>query len=147
MPSGWLSLSGGAIVAAMLLPNLLDAARGRGGENLCKNRWMNALEQIGRYGSMLFMVWPVGGGFGSKAAWVAWTVLCLLLTAGYLIVWIPYFRHPARPLALALAILPSLIFILRGAFLRCVPLALCGALFAVGHIDVTDQNHGGGRAP
>ena len=144
MPSGWLSRPGGAMVAAMLLPNLLYAARGLGGENRCENRWMNGLEQVGRYGSMLFMVLPVGGGFGSKTARIVWTIFSLVLTLGYLIVWIPFFRHPTRRLALALAVLPSMIFILRDAFLRCAPLAVCGALFAVGHVYVTDQNHRGG---
>lgn len=52
----WINIFGLFIIALLLIPNIIYAIKHKGGKNLCENRWMNVLERIGRYSSMLFMV-------------------------------------------------------------------------------------------
>ena len=52
---GWINVFGLCIVIAILVPNIIYAFRFRGVENKCTNKVMNIIEQIGRYGCMLFL--------------------------------------------------------------------------------------------
>ena len=49
-------------VLLLLVPNIWYAARGKGPDLSSGSRAANALEQIGRYGSMLLAVVPLGAG-------------------------------------------------------------------------------------
>ena len=46
----WLNIFGLILVVLLLIPNIVYAVKNKDSENLCKNRFMNILEQIGRYG-------------------------------------------------------------------------------------------------
>ena len=59
MSFGWINVFGTIIVVLMLVPNVVYALKNRGEENRCTNRWMNLLEQIGRYGCIAFMWFPL----------------------------------------------------------------------------------------
>lgn len=144
MEFGWINAAGGTVVVLLLVPNLLYAWKRPGGTNRCESRLMNALEQIGRYGSMALMVFPVGAGkFGFPGVGA---MLAYLLGNGGLLVcywscWALYLRRATRDRALALAVIPACIFLLSGLTLRHWPLVLSGAVFAVGHIFVTRSNY------
>ena len=112
------------IVVLLLLPNVLYYALRRGDAGISSpSRAINILEQIGRFGSMIFMVVPLGvpgGEFGfyaleEVAVWV--TGMAALLTA-YCVCWVLYaVRGPGRKLALALALIPCGVFLLQAALL------------------------------
>ena len=91
---GWINLFNLVMVGLLLLPNILYALKRGGERNLCENRAMNALEQAGRYASMLFMAVCVGGEFGfpSILALLCHCFGSLLLLSAYWICWIVYFR-------------------------------------------------------
>lgn len=119
MEFGILNLTGVVIVAVMMIPNIVFALRGRRTEDRPICRAVLIVEQIGRYGAMALMVLPLGVwkfGFKSPEALIAWVAICVALLAAYLVCWIFYFRRPSLGRALWLAVLPSLIFILRGVF-------------------------------
>lgn len=59
---GWLNLLGLILVVLLLIPNIIYAVRVKDQHNQCTNKAMNMLEQIGRYGSMFFMVFHIGTG-------------------------------------------------------------------------------------
>jgi hypothetical protein len=93
---------------------------------------------------MSLMIFPLPVwefGFRSPEAFVIWTVLCVVMLLAYFIFWSLYLRNPSLPVAIWLAILPSAIFILRGAFLRHWLLTASGVLFAIGHISITWFNN------
>lgn len=144
MEFGPINLAGGILVALILVPNIIYALRNPGAENKCTNKWMNLMEQVGRYGSMALMVLPIGVwkfGFpslGDLLLWLFGNGTLLLLYWGC---WIPYLRKPGRKLAIALAVIPTCIFILSGLTLQHWLLVITGIVFGVGHIYVTLENH------
>ena len=144
MEFGPINLAGGILVALILVPNIIYALRNPGAENKCTNKWMNLMEQVGRYGSMALMVLPIGVwkfGFpslGDLLLWLFGNGTLLLLYWGC---WIPYLRNPGRKLAIALAVIPTCIFILSGLTLQHWLLVITGIVFGVGHIYVTLENH------
>jgi hypothetical protein len=105
---------------------------------------MNIIEQVGRYGSMFFMVFNIGLyeiSFRSNAAYVTWIFLTVLFLLLYWLFWFIFFKSPRTTLPIMLAVLPSAIFISSGAILRHWLLIISGILFSIGHIYVTYQNN------
>lgn len=133
-----------AIILLMLIPNAIFALRHRGMENKCKNRLVNILEQISRFGCIILMMVCVGldkFGFGSAEAFVIYFFGSALLLLAYFVLWILYGRSPSRKKALALAIIPCCLFLLCGVTLRQWPLAAFALLFGVCHVYVTLSNN------
>ena len=143
MSFGWINVFGAIIVVLMLVPNVVYALKNRGEENRCTNRWMNLLEQIGRYGCITFMWFPLlVGKFSFRS--VPEMTLYLggngALLAVYWFVYARYLRERTRRRALTLAVVPACIFLMSGLLLRHWLLVVFALFFAVGHIYVTTQN-------
>lgn len=138
-----INLFGGIIVVLMLLPNIVYAVRFRDAENKCTNRLLNILEQVGRYASMALMVLPLGVwkfGFPSVADMLIYVIGNGALLLTYYILWAVYFRRQSAAVSVALAIVPTLMFLLSGFTLRHWLLAVAAIIFGIGHIAVTWQN-------
>ena len=143
MEFGWINLWGGVIVALMLIPNIVYARRNPGEKNLCENRLMNAVEQIGRYGCIALMWLPLGVwkfGFRSVPEMTLYLGGNGALLAVYWFVYARYLRERTRRRALTLAVVPACIFLMSGLLLRHWLLVVFALFFAVGHIYVTTQN-------
>ena len=141
--AGWLNLFGLIIVALMLLPNILYAARHRHAENRCASRLANMAEQIGRYGCMLLMVFNIGVaelGFRSPGAFLAYLIGNVVLLLAYFVFWIVYGKKQSLLVALMLAILPTLLFLLSGLTMRHWLLVGFAMLFGAAHIYITAVN-------
>ncbi len=140
---GWINLFGLIIVILLLIPNAIYAIKHRDAENKCTNRLMNILEQIGRYGCMLLMIFNIGIGkfaYSSVAALLIYLFGNGLLLIGYYICWALYFKKAKSSLAMAMAILPTAIFMLTGLTLRHYPLIAASIIFGIAHIYVTRAN-------
>ena len=101
------------------------------------------LEQIGRYGCIAFMWFPLlVGKFSFRS--VPEMTLYLggngALLAVYWFVYARYLRERTRQRALTLAVVPACIFLMSGLLLRHWLLVIFALFFAVGHIYVTTQN-------
>ena len=143
MEFGWINLFGGIIVILMLIPNIVYALRNRDERNLCENRLMNVVEQIGRYGCIILMwlpllVWKFG--FRSVFEMLLYFVGNGALLFAYWLVYGRYLKQRTAKRALALAVIPACIFLLSGLLLRHWLLVGFALLFAVGHIYVTMIN-------
>lgn len=82
-----------AIILLMMVPNVIFALRHRDMENKCKNRLINLLEQIGRYGCLVLMIICIGldkFGFGSVEDFLIYLFGSALLLLAYFIFWILY---------------------------------------------------------
>lgn len=163
----WINIFGLITIVLLLLPNIIYAVKYRDEKNLCENKFMNILEQVGRYGSMLFMVVCLKSGgfcFSSTAAFLAYCFGNLLILLAYWVLWGVFFHVSGRrdgrqdgvsavslagkrevrstaALQMSLAVLPSCLFLLDGIALGYVPLIVFALLFAAGHIYVTDRNN------
>lgn len=143
MEFGWINLIGAAIVAIMMIPNMLFAIKAPAAKSNC-SRIMEIIEQVGRYGCILFMwlplfVWEFG--FHSVAGLLAYIIGNALLLLLYLAIWVVYFRKRSRREALALAVIPTLIFLLSGSLLRHWALVVAALVFGIGHIGITASTH------
>ena len=146
MKFGIFNLWCAGILGLILVPNLLYAIRRRDGGISSGNRAINALEQIGRFGCMIFMVVPLGVrggefGFYSSEELVIWGFGTLLLLAAYYVCWAFFARRPGRRLALALALIPCGIFLLSAVLLRHWVLAVFSGIFTGAHLYIV--RHGG----
>ena len=59
MKFGWINVFGAVIVILMLIPNIVYAIKNKDEKNLCTNRLMNVIEQIGRYACIVLMWLPL----------------------------------------------------------------------------------------
>lgn len=143
MEFGWINVFGAGIVILMMIPNIIYAIRNKDEKNLCTNRFMNAIEQIGRYGCIILMwlpllVWKFG--FCSVTEMLVYFTGNGCMLAAYWLVFALYLKKKTAKRALTLAVLPVCIFMLSGLLLRHWLLAGFALLFAAGHIYVTLQN-------
>lgn len=144
MKFGWFNWWNAAAIALLLIPNILYACRHQDFGYQSASRAVNAAEQAGRMGCMVLMVVPLGvkgGAFGFYSweellLWFGGTAVLLLAYYGC---WICFARRNTRHLALALAILPSALFLLNALLLRHWALGVCAALFAWAHLTTTWQ--------
>lgn len=139
----WINIFGLIITILMLLPNIIYAVKFRGVENRCKNKGMNVLEQIGRYASMFLMIFNIGVvelGFSLPETFVIYFVGNIIFLIAYWSIWFLYFKNKILWKSMALAIIPTAIFLLSGITLRHYLLMLSAIVFGIGHVYVTYQN-------
>ena len=139
----WLNVFGLILVILLLIPNIVYAIKVKDQKNLCTNKFMNILEQIGRYACMFLMVFNIGiaeFGFGSMEAFLIYVIGNVLLLLSYWVIWILYFHKQSFGRQITLAILPTCLFLLSGITMRHYLLILFGLVFGVGHVYVTYKN-------
>ncbi len=144
MEFGWINLFGGILVVLILIPNIIYAIKFKDEKNLCTNKIMNIIEQIGRYACILFMWFPLlvwKFGFATSTEMIIYMLLNGLLLIVYWILFFIYMKKRNMGLALSLAIIPSCIFLFSGILLRHWLLVGFACLFAIGHIFVTYISH------
>ena len=140
----WLNVFGLVFMAVILIPNILFAVKHKDGfENKWKNRTVETVEQIGRFGCFGFMIFNIPGtwfGWWSDEAFAVYFVVDALLVGLYCLVWIVCFRKNSVFRALALSILPSALFLFSGIMTRSILLTISALLFAPAHIAISWQN-------
>ena len=139
----WLNVFGLIIIALIMIPNIIYAFKVKDKQNRCRNAFMNTLEQAGRYGCMFLMVFNIGIadlGFNSGGMFLAYLIVNAVLIVSYWIVWVLYLKKPAYWKQLALAAIPTAVFLLSGITMMHWLLIIFGIIFGVGHIYVTCKN-------
>lgn len=140
----WLNVFDIGFLIVILIPNAIFALKcPQGFENQWQNRWVETIEQIGRFGCMAFMAVNIPGtwfGWWSDEAFAVYLIADTLLAAAYCLIWILCFRKNTLFRALALSILPSALFLLSGILSRSVLLTLSALLFAPSHILISYKN-------
>ena len=140
----WINPYGLFFMAVVLIPNIVFAVKcPQGFENTWENKTVERLEQIGRFGCFGFMVIHIPGtwfGFPSDEAFAIYLMADAVLIACYCLIWILCFRKNGLFRALALSILPSLVFLLSGILSRSLLLVLSSLIFAPCHILLSYKN-------
>ena len=145
MTFGIINLWSAGVMALLLLPNLVYALKFQDANFRSGSRWLNLLEQAGRYGSMALSVIPLGApggkfGFASVGEMLAWMGLMAAILAAYYLCWLLYARRRTPALAMALAVLPCVLFLVHALLLRHWLLGLFTAVFAAAHLTIVRQN-------
>ena len=140
----WFNIYGLVMVAVIMIPNIIFALKCRDGfENRFKNRLVEALEQVGRFGCFGFMIFNIPGlclGWCSVGARTVYLIVDAVLVLLYCLIWIICFKKSSVFRALALSILPSVLFLFSGILMRSVPLTAAAVIFAPCHILISYQN-------
>lgn len=141
--TAWFNVEGLIFIVLLLAPNLLYAIKFRGAKNACMNRIFHVLEQIGRYASMFLMIFNIGiaeFGFSGPGAWLCYMIGNASMLLAYWVMWFLYFKKQRLWISMALAILPTCIFLVSGITMRHVLLIISAMIFGIGHCFVTYQN-------
>lgn len=146
MEFGWINLFGAAIVILILVPNIVYAIKRRSNSKPEANvpKALVIIEQIGRYSCIVLMwlpllVWKFG--FASSMGFIMYLAVNLTLLIAYYIFWILYFKQKTLAFGLALAIIPTVLFLSSGLLLRHWCLAAAAVVFGFSHIYITVITH------
>ena len=145
MEFGWINLFGAGIIVLIMIPNIIYAARQKQDETQIEvPRGLSACEQVGRYGCIILMwlpllVWKFG--FGSVEEFLIYLIGNGALLLCYYLSWMLYSRKKTLSVAMALAIIPTAIFLLSGLLLRHWLLVAFAILFGFAHCTITYMTH------
>lgn len=140
----WINILGLVFIAIIMIPNIVFAIKCKDGfENKWNNKSVEIVEQIGRFGCFGFMVINIPGtwfGWWSDNAFSIYLIVNMVLIILYCGIWIICFRKNTVFRALALSIIPSVIFLFSGIMSRSILLIITSLLFAPAHILISYKN-------
>lgn len=96
---GFFNIYGFIIIAVIMIPNIVFAIKNKNGfENLQNNKITETLEQIGRFGCFVLMIFNIPYtyiGFWFDNALAVYIIVCTVLVTAYCLVWVIFFRKIA----------------------------------------------------
>ena len=140
----WFNVFGLVFIVVIMIPNIIFAVRCKDGfENKWNNKAIEMIEQIGRFGCIGFMIFNVPGtwfGWWSNEAFAIYLIIDFLLISLYCALWFIFWKKNNVFRALALSIIPSVIFLFSGVMSRSILLIIATILFAPAHILISYKN-------
>ncbi len=140
----WLNIFGLIFIIIIMIPNIIFAVKCKDGfANKWQNKTVELLEQIGRFGCFGFMIINIPGtwfGWWSDEAFAVYLIVNVVLILLYCATWVVCFKKNTVFRALALSILPSIIFLFSGSMSRSVLLIIAAVIFAPCHILISYKN-------
>ena len=128
----------------IMIPNIIYALKYKDVfENKWENKGVEIIEQIGRFGCFGFMIINIPGtwfGWWSDEAFALYLIINLILIICYCWIWLKCFRKNTIFRALALSIIPSVVFLFSGIMSTSVLLIISAILFAPAHILISYKN-------
>lgn len=144
MRFGWINWINIAAVVYLILVNIIGTRKKPDNDFCSKHLAINIFEQIGRYGCMVFMVFPIftSGwkfGFNSVPEMLIWICLTILLLVIYGILWMKRAKGE-RSILYGLVIVPVILFLMNGILLRHLALIVTSMIFGASHFVIVKEN-------
>ena len=140
----WFNGFGLIFIAVIMIPNIIFALKCKDGfVNKWNNKYVEIIEQVGRFSCFGFMIINIPGtyfGWWSDEAFAIYLIVDFILVLIYCIIWIVCFKESIIFRALALSIIPSILFLFSGIMSRSVLLIIASVLFAPSHIMISYKN-------
>ena len=140
----WFNIFGLIFIVIIMIPNIIYAIKCKDGfANKWQNKTVELLEQIGRFGCFGFMIINIPGtwfGWWSDEAFAVYLIVNVILVLLYGTIWIICFKKNTVFRALALSVLPSMIFLFSGIMSRSVLLMISAVIFTPCHILISYKN-------
>ncbi len=140
----WINIFGLIFIVVIMIPNIIFAMKCKDGfANKWKNKFVEMIEQIGRYGCFGFMIINIPGtwfGWWSDEVFAVYLIVNVILVILYCVIWIICFKKNSIFRALALSIIPSILFLFSGIMSRSVLLIIAATIFAPSHITISYKN-------
>lgn len=134
----WFNYYGLAVMAIIMIPNIIYAVKHKDDcADSYNNRAAVVLEQVGRYGCFVFMIFNIPYtyfNFWFEHALYVYLAVNGALCIAYVIFWIICANKSDKLKALSLSVIPSCIFLFSGIVLANIPLIVFAVIFAVNHI-------------
>lgn len=141
---GWFNVFGLIFIVVIMIPNIVFAIKRKDGfDNKWDNKFVEFIEQAGRFGCFGFMIFNIPGtwfGWWSDEAFALYLVVDGILVMLYCAIWIICFKKNSVFRALALSVIPSVLFLFSGIISRSVLLTVASVLFAPSHIAISYRN-------
>lgn len=140
----WFNYYGLVIMAIIMVPNIIYAVKNKNNSNSgYNNKAVVILEQIGRYGCFVLMIFNIPYTYFNF--WFDYGLIVYLSVNGglcllYLIFWAICWKRQDTLKALSLSVLPSCIFLFSGVVLANIPLIIFAVIFSVNHILISYKN-------
>ena len=144
MEFNWINIFGGVIVLLILIPNIIYALKNKEETTEKSNIVIRIIEQVGRYACMFLMIVPLFvGEFGFSPLEFMFNYLIgnLILLVFYYIFLVLFAKNKSLDKALALAAIPTLIFINSAISVKHWTLLGFALLFGASHIYITYKNN------
>lgn len=144
MNFNWINIFGGIIVALMLIPNIVFALKKNEKQRNKVGKAVTIIEQIGRFCCMALMIIPLfvwEFGFSPLEFMFVYIIGNALLLIMYYIFWALYSKNKSMRNAIALAIIPTLIFVVSAVSVKHWVLLVTAVVFGVSHIYITYINN------
>lgn len=140
----WLNIPGALFVVVIMIPNIIYAMKCKDGfENKWNNKIVETVEQVGRFGCFGFMIFHIPGtwfGWWSEEAFAIYLIVNTMLIILYCFIWTICFKKNTIFRALALSIIPSVVFLFSGIMSRSILLIVSALLFSPTHIMISYRN-------
>ena len=140
----WLNMFGLIFIIVIMIPNIIYAIKCKDGfANKWQNKTVERLEQIGRFGCFGFMIINIPGtwfGWWSDEVFAVYLMVDVILVLLYCIIWAVCFKKNTVFRALALSVLPSVIFFFSGIMSRSVLLLVSAVIFTPCHVLISYKN-------
>ena len=137
----WFNVFGLIFIAVIMIPNVVFAIKCKDGfDNKWNNKYVEVTEQVGRLGCFGFMIINIPGtwfGWWSDETFAVYLIVDTILVMLYCAIWIICFKKNSIFRALALSIIPSMLFLFSGIMSRSVLLIIASVLFAPSHIVIS----------
>ena len=140
----WFNIFGFAFVVIIMIPNIIFAMKCKNGfENKWNNKFVETMEQIGRFSCFGFMIINIPKtcfGWWNDKAFTIYLIVDIVLVTLYCLIWFICFKKNSMFRALALSIIPSIMFLFSGIMTRSILLILAAIIFAPCHIMISYKN-------
>ena len=140
----WFNWYGLIFIAVIMIPNVIFAVKCKDGfVNKWNNKTVETLEQIGRFGCFILMIFNVQYtyfGFFFDSGLTVYLIVDSVLVFAYCLIWAICFRKNGVFRALALSIIPSVLFLFSGIMICSIPLIVAATIFAPCHILLSYKN-------
>ncbi len=140
----WINIYGFVFMLFIMIPNIIFTLKNKDGfQNLWNNKIIEVFEQIGRFGCFGFMILIIPGfgfGFSSDEFFSLYLILNTVLIVAYCLIWFICFKKNSIFRALALSIIPSVIFLTSGILSRYILLIVTAIIFAPCHVIISYKN-------
>ena len=140
----FINIYGLIFVAVIMIPNIIFAIRCRGGFcNKGIGKFIETAEQIGRFGCFGFMAANIPGtcfGWLFDKAFIVYLAVNTVLSAAYCIIWAVCFKRNSLFRALALSVIPSVMFLFSGIMMRSALLIISSGIFMPSHVAISYKN-------
>jgi len=140
----WLNIFGLIFIVLIMIPNIIYAIKCKDGfANRWQNKTVELLEQIGRFGCFGFMIINIPGtwfGWWSDEAFAVYLIVDVMLVLLYCAIWMICFKKNTVFRALALSVLPSVVFLFSGIMSRSILLIVSAVIFAPCHVWISYKN-------